>query len=72
VKEAVGKALGTGIGNIRWQDIEIINDERGRPELILHNAAAEISEANALNEWSISMSHTETHAVGVAVAMGHV
>lgn len=70
VKEAVGKAFGTGIGDIGWKDIEIINDERGRPELILHDAAAELSKVMALGEWSISMSHTKTHAVGFAVAMG--
>ena len=34
-KEAVGKALGTGIGDIRWVDIEVrVDDERRRPRLI--------------------------------------
>jgi len=31
VKEAVSKALGTGIGDFRWIDLEIVPDERGRP-----------------------------------------
>jgi holo-[acyl-carrier protein] synthase len=39
VKEAVAKALGTGIGDMRWVDIEIVCDKRGRPELVLHNQA---------------------------------
>jgi holo-[acyl-carrier protein] synthase len=70
VKEAVAKALGTGIGDFTWTDIEVVCDGRGRPELVLHNKAQEIALAQALATWSISMSHTETHAIGLAVAMG--
>ncbi len=70
VKEAVGKALGTGIGDVEWKDIEVVNDEHGRPQLFLHNAAITLAEELGLNQWSVSMSHTETHAVGMAVAVG--
>ena len=70
VKEAVGKALGTGIGDVAWKDIEVLNDERGRPRLTLHNAAEALAAAQGLRHWSISLSHTATHAVGMAVAMG--
>ncbi len=70
VKEAVGKALGTGIGDISWKEVEIINDERGRPILTLHGEAARLSAELGLAEWSISLSHTNTHAVGMAVALG--
>lgn len=70
VKEAVGKALGTGIGDISWKEVEIINDERGRPILTLHGEAARLAAELGLAEWSISLSHTNTHAVGMAVALG--
>jgi len=70
VKEAVGKALGIGIGDVRWQEIEVINDRRGRPELVLHGDAKELAEKLGLHSWSISMSHSETNAVGMAVALG--
>jgi len=69
VKEAVGKALGTGIGDVAWKEIEIINDERGRPQLTLHGAAARLADELGLTEWAISLSHTRTHAVGMAVAL---
>ena len=72
VKEAVGKALGIGIGDVRWQEIEIKNDLRGRPELILHGDAKKVAENLGLQSWSISMSHSETNAVGMAVALGKV
>ena len=68
IKEAVGKALGTGIGDIKWTDVEVICDERGRPELTLHNKAKELATQKGLQEWAISLSHTETHAIGFAVA----
>ena len=69
VKEAVAKALGTGIGDIRWKDVEIVCDERGKPDLVLHNAAKELANQQGLSDWSISLSHTDTHAIGFAVAI---
>lgn len=70
VKEAVAKALGTGIGEMTWVEIEIVSDALGRPELILHGAAKQLADRLGLVEWSISLSHTETYAIGFAVAMG--
>lgn len=69
VKEAVSKALGTGIGDVTWKEIEIISDERGRPSLTLHGAAARLAADRGLDEWAISLSHTNTHAIGMAVAL---
>jgi holo-[acyl-carrier protein] synthase len=68
-KEAVSKALGTGIGDTTWREIEIINEDNGRPSLLLHGAAQEIARQQNLHTWSISMSHTETHAISTVVAM---
>ncbi|MGH2537278.1 MAG: holo-ACP synthase [Candidatus Promineifilaceae bacterium] len=70
VKEAVAKALGTGIGDFNWTDIEVLGDERGKPELALHNRARQVADACGLSEWSISLAHTATHAIGLAVASG--
>lgn len=67
-KEAVAKALGTGIGDVGWRDIEIRADERGRPRLILHNAAAALSAELGLTEWDVSLTHTRVYASAVAVA----
>ena len=38
-KEAVSKALGTGIRGFSFKDIEILRNELGKPEVILHNGA---------------------------------
>ncbi len=69
-KEAVSKALGCGIGDIGWRDIEIRLGERGRPVLMLHGHAARTANALGLTDWDISLTHTSTHASAVAVAMG--
>jgi holo-[acyl-carrier protein] synthase len=69
-KEAVAKTLGCGIGEVRWQDIEILQKENGEPYLILHSRAQEISEALGLTTWSISISHSKQNAVALAVAIG--
>ncbi len=70
VKEAVAKALGTGIGDVNWTDIEVVCDGRGKPELLLHNRARQLATDLGFDQWAISLSHTETHAVGFAVATG--
>ncbi len=69
-KEAVAKALGTGIGDVGWQEIEILSDGRGKPTLVLHGAALALARRQGWQGWDISLSHTETHAIGFVVATG--
>lgn len=68
-KEAVAKALGTGIGDIGWRDIEIRKDERGRPVLHLHGTALTLSAELGLKQWDVSLTHTREYASAVAVAI---
>jgi holo-[acyl-carrier protein] synthase len=69
-KEAVAKALGTGIGPIGWHEIEIACDAAGAPRLRLTGAAAATAESLGLSVWSVSLSHTAEHAVAVAAGLG--
>ena len=69
-KEAVAKALGTGIGDVGWHDIEIRTGARGRPTLTLHGRAAALASELGLREWDISLTHTADLAAAVAVALG--
>jgi holo-[acyl-carrier protein] synthase len=68
-KEAVAKALGCGIGPVSWQEIEILHGSSGQPELTLHGSAVELAAKQELTGWSISISHSRTHAVAVAAAL---
>lgn len=69
-KEAVAKALGCGIGDVAWREIEILSDARGAPALRLHGAAARLAAARALREWSVSLTHDDGRAIALVVAMG--
>jgi|SRR5271157_2018688 len=69
-KEAVAKALGTGIGDVKWKDIEILGDEQNAPVITLRGAAERTAKKLGLNEWSVSISHSESHAIAITVAIG--
>ena len=67
-KEAVAKALGSGIGDVSWQEIEILGDEQKAPRLMLHGNAEKKAKELGLTNWSVSISHNQSHSVSIAVA----
>ena len=69
-KEATSKALGTGIVGIRWQEMEVLPNRRGKPVLILHGRAAERARQLGLTDFSVSLTHSRTDAMAFVVATG--
>ena len=69
-KEAVAKALGCGIGEVGWKEIEILGDEQNAPVLTLYGAAELKASGLGLTTWSVSLSHSMSHVVAMAVAIG--
>jgi holo-[acyl-carrier protein] synthase len=69
-KEAVSKALGTGLGVIAWTEIEVLRAESGAPTLRLHGKASALADELGLKHWSISLSHTAELALAQVVALG--
>lgn len=69
-KEAVSKALGTGIGTVAWQEIEIRRGSARQPILHLSGAAQELADTLGLKEWSLSLSHSALLAIAFVVAWG--
>lgn len=69
-KEAASKALGVGIRYIRWREIEILPDERGKPHVYLHGRAAEVARRQDLIEFEVSISHSRTDAIATVIAWG--
>lgn len=62
-KEAYSKAIGTGISkNFGWKDIEILNDEKGKP-YINHTKETEYSKFH----FEISISHTKDYGCAVVI-----
>jgi holo-[acyl-carrier protein] synthase len=71
VKEAILKVLGTGWrGQNAWTDLEMWNAATGKPEVTLTGESKRIAEGLGIVEWHVSISHTETHAVGSAIGCG--
>ncbi|MBR7131046.1 MAG: holo-ACP synthase [Lentisphaeria bacterium] len=67
-KEAVSKALGCGIGEAcAFTDIEILNDEKGRPVMTLANAAKRTAAALNVDSIKISISHENKYAVATVI-----
>ncbi|EPB8166320.1 holo-ACP synthase [Clostridium perfringens] len=73
-KEAVSKALGTGIRGFSFKDIEILRNELGKPEVILHNGANLIENKLVGNNNSLrvhlSISHNNSSAIAYSVLEG--
>ncbi|MDH5762444.1 MAG: holo-ACP synthase [Nitrospinota bacterium] len=68
-KEAVLKSLGTGMAEgISWKDMEILNQESGRPVLHLSGKGRDIFDSLNLRNIHISMTHDKQYAVAQAVA----
>jgi holo-[acyl-carrier protein] synthase len=67
-KEATSKALGTGIRGIRWREMEVLSNRRGKPILVLHGAAAERAALLGLVAFDVSLTHSRTDAMAFVVA----
>ena len=69
-KEAVLKALGTGIAQgIALQEIEVVHNSKGRPEPKLYGRVAQIAKQQGVIEVHLSLSRTHDTAVANAVAV---
>lgn len=71
-KEALSKALGTGIaGGIAFKDIEVRNDEAGKPYITLYNEALRIitslTPADKALHIHLSLSDEKNHAIATVV-----
>jgi len=69
-KEALAKALGTGIGQgVRFVDLEIVPNALGQPQVTLSGAAYERLIALGATEAKISLSDEKDYAVAFAVLL---
>ena len=66
-KEAVVKALGTGMRGISWKEVEVVRNPLGKPEVLLHDRAAGIADQLGVYKIHLSLSHTRHIAAAVAM-----
>jgi holo-[acyl-carrier protein] synthase len=71
-KEAVMKALGVGLGEVDFADIEVVGGRGGAPSALLHGRAKERAALLGAAQVSISMSHDAGLAIAFAVASREV
>lgn len=67
-KEAVMKSLGTGWRRISWQEIEITGG--GKPTVRMFGRAAKRASLLGVSEVMVTITHTDTSALVMAVAVG--
>ncbi len=68
-KEAFSKALGVGLrqGGIRWRDVEVLPDPRGKPEIQVTGRAAELCQEAGIRAMQISLTDEDNFAVAMVV-----
>lgn len=66
-KEAVSKALGTGIGVLGWKDVEILHEPKGRPYVNFTERGKKIADKLGIGEIQISISHETEYAIAFVV-----
>ncbi len=67
-KEAVMKSLGTGWRRINWKEIEITGG--GKPTVRMFGRAAKRAEMMGVTEVLVTITHTDTSALVMAIAVG--
>lgn len=69
-KEAVMKALGLGLGQCRWQDIQVTAEAGGQPRVKLAGQARERARERGVRQVLVSIAHDRERVVAWAVAEG--
>ena len=67
-KEALFKALGTGwrVG-IRWKDVEVTNDDLGKPIITLSGEAKQLSRQLGVSNIFVSMTNTKDYGAAQVI-----
>ena len=68
-KEAVMKALGTGVRGVGWRDIEVLPDRRGKPLVYLYGRAKARAEKIGLRAVDVSLTHEAGFAIAAVVGV---
>ncbi len=69
-KEAVAKAIGTGVRGFSLVDVEVISDGVGRPSVVLRGPAIAVAEARGVAVVHLSLTPSDAVAAAYAVAEG--
>ncbi|HZO73852.1 MAG TPA: holo-ACP synthase [Ktedonobacteraceae bacterium] len=68
-KEAISKALGTGIHGVAWREMEVVQLRSGRPTVRLHGNAKRRAELLGLSAFDVSIADLVEFSIAIAVAV---
>jgi holo-[acyl-carrier protein] synthase len=68
-KEAISKALGTGIHGVAWREMEVVQLRSGRPTVTLHGNAKRRAELLGISAFDVSIADLKDFSIAVAVAI---
>ena len=68
-KEAISKALGTGLHGVAWRELEIVQLRSGRPTVTLHGNAKRRAELLGISAFDVSIADLNAFSIAVAVAI---
>ncbi len=71
VKEALLKALGTGLGDgISWKEIATLRQDSGQPEVILSGRARQVADEKGVSSVFSSITHDHDYAIAQVILEG--
>ncbi|HZR42018.1 MAG TPA: holo-ACP synthase [Ktedonobacteraceae bacterium] len=68
-KEAISKALGTGLHGVAWREMEIVQLRSGRPTVALHGNAKLRAQQLGLSAFDVSIADLAQFSIAIAVAV---
>jgi holo-[acyl-carrier protein] synthase len=68
-KEAMSKALGTGLHGVKWREMEIVQLRSGRPSVRLHGFAKLRAQQLGLSAFDVSIADLAQTSIAIAVAI---
>ncbi len=68
-KEAISKALGTGLHGVAWREMEVVQLRSGRPTVRLYGNAKKRAELLGLTAFDVSIADLQTFSIAIAVAL---
>lgn len=69
VKEAISKALGTGMRGVGWREMEVVQLRSGRPSVRLHGNARKRAEYLGINAFDVSIADLAHLSIAIAVGL---
>ncbi|HKV02848.1 MAG TPA: holo-ACP synthase [Ktedonobacteraceae bacterium] len=68
-KEAISKALGTGLHGVAWREMEVVQLRSGRPTVTLHGNAKRRAQLLGISAFDVSIADLKDFSIAVAMAI---